>query len=94
MRSLKNELMDILACPICKYHPLALDIFQRLNTEISEGTIFCSNCLRWYPIIDEIPHMLPDDLRNRKEDISFLKKWKKQVSSTILEKGKPFNLSK
>ncbi len=31
--------------------------------EIVEGMLTCPECGRWYPIIDEIPELLPDDLR-------------------------------
>jgi len=84
--------MDILACPIDKYHPLELYVFKE-EEEVVEGIIVCPKCLRWYPIRDEIPEMLPDELRNRKEDIEFLVKWKEKVPERILLEGKPFNLS-
>jgi len=41
--------------------------------EIEEGILICSNCNRWYPIIETIPHMLPDDLREEKDDLSYEK---------------------
>ena len=40
---------------------------------IIEGAIFCSKCSRFYPIMEEIPIMLPDDLRDKKHEIEFLK---------------------
>ena len=46
--------MDILACPIDKYYPLQLYVFEE-KEEIVEGLIVCPKCLRWYPIRDEIP---------------------------------------
>ena len=60
-------------------------------SEIDEGVIFCEKCNRWYPIIETIPQMLPDDLRE-KEEINFLKKWKSKLPNTITANGKPFNL--
>jgi uncharacterized protein YbaR (Trm112 family) len=83
--------MEILACPIDKYYPLELYVFEE-KEEIVEGLIVCLKCLRWYPIRDEIPEMLPDQLRNREEEISFLKKWKDKIPSKIVREGKPFNL--
>jgi len=88
---LKKKLMDILACPMCKHYPLELYVFKE-NDEVTDGVIVCSKCLRWYPIIDEIPHMLPDELRDANEDKSFLKRWKEKVPCNVLEEGKPFNL--
>jgi uncharacterized protein YbaR (Trm112 family) len=83
--------MDILACPIDKFYPLELQVFKE-SEEIDSGIITCPKCNRWYPIIDEIPHMLPDDLREQTEDITFLEKWKENISPRILSEGRPFNL--
>ena len=60
--------------------------------EIVNGLLYCENCGRWYPIEDEIPRMLPDDLRDRNKDASFLSKWKARIPVKILREGKPFNL--
>jgi uncharacterized protein YbaR (Trm112 family) len=89
----KRKLIDILACPIDKHYPLDLLVFKE-EKEIIAGLIVCSKCLRWYPIRDEIPEMLPDELRKEHEDLPFLKKWKDQVPKEILQKGRPFNLKK
>jgi uncharacterized protein YbaR (Trm112 family) len=61
-------------------------------TEVDEALIGCKKCHRWYPVIETIPHMLPDDLRNDDEDVAFLKKWSSKLSQTVLNEGKPFNL--
>ena len=90
---MKKKLMDILACPIDKYHPLELHVFEEKD-EITEGIIVCPKCLRWYPIRDESPEMLPDELRNEKDEIPFMKKYKQKFPSKILTEGKPFNLGK
>ena len=90
---MKKKLMDILACPIDKYHPLELHVFEEKD-EITEGVIVCPKCMRWYPIRDEIPEMLPDELRNEKDEIRFMKKYKQKFPSKILTEGKPFNLGK
>lgn len=60
--------------------------------EITEGMIICPKCLRWYPIRDEIPEMLPDELREKKDETPFLKKWKTKIPEKILTEGKPYNL--
>lgn len=90
---MKKTLMDILACPMCKSHPLELHIFEERD-EIVSGLLICPSCDRYYPIIDEIPHMLPDDLRQRDEDLKFLETWKSKVPQKILDEGKPFSLKK
>lgn len=88
---MKRKLMDILACPIDKYYPLELHVLEETE-EIVEGVIVCPKCLRWYPIRDEIPEMLPDKLRNKKDELPFLQKWKAKVPKRIATEGKPFNL--
>jgi len=85
--------MNILACPIDKYYPLELHVFEE-DDEIIEGVIVCPKCSRWYPIRDEIPEMLPDELRKKNEDLPFLKKWKARIPKKIVAEGKPFNLKK
>jgi len=83
--------MEILACPIDKYHPLELHVFEEKD-EIVEGVIVCPKCLRWYPIRDEIPEMLPDELRKEVDDLPFLQKNKKKFPENIVKEGKPFSL--
>jgi len=36
--------------------------------------------------------MLPDELREEKDEIPFLKKWKDKFPPKIVTDGKPFNL--
>jgi len=55
---MKRNLMDILACPKCKFHPLDLKVKKEVDGEIVEGTITCSKCRIDYPIEDAIPNML------------------------------------
>jgi len=88
---MKKRLMDILACPICKHHPLELKVFAG-GEDIEEGMLTCTECNRWYPIIEAIPHMLPDELREEREDRDFLVKWKKEAPEGVLRSGKPYNL--
>lgn len=86
---MKKQLLDILACPIDKYHPLELYVFEEKD-EIIEGVIVCPKCLRWYPIREEIPEMLPDELRKETEDLPFMKKWQSRIPEKIVVGGKPF----
>lgn len=88
---MKRRLMDILACPINKYYPLELHVFEE-KEEIIDGMIICPKCSRWYPIRDEIPEMLPDELREEKDELAFLQKWKEKIPQKILTEGKPCNL--
>jgi uncharacterized protein YbaR (Trm112 family) len=61
--------------------------------EIDQGVLFCESCKRWYPIIDQIPRMLPDKLRKEKEDLEFLQKNRDKLGE-IVQVGLPFNLGK
>ncbi|MCZ6613300.1 MAG: Trm112 family protein [Thaumarchaeota archaeon] len=62
------------------------------SKEIVSGVLVCRECSRWYPIIDEIPHMLPDELRNPREDIPFLEKNKDALPKNLIFSGKPSHL--
>jgi len=63
-----------------------------IRYEIVEGLLYCDNCKRWYPIIDEIPRMLPDNLRRKEDELKFLSKHKHELPKVIIEEGLPFNL--
>lgn len=89
---MNRKLMEILACPIDKHFPLELVELNAKGEIISEGTIFCSKCSRYYPIIEEIPIMLPDELRDKNQDIEFLSKYKSTLPEKIVTKGAPWHL--
>jgi uncharacterized protein YbaR (Trm112 family) len=103
---MKRWLMDILACPAsdCR-SKLELEVFASHNLEaegeiveeIDEALITCPKCGRWYPVIDGISCMLPDNLRmdgkQRIEETAFLKRWKDKIPTEIIENGIPFNLA-
>jgi uncharacterized protein YbaR (Trm112 family) len=55
---MKSTLMEILACPKCKYHPLELRSTKEEKGETLEGVITCPRCHIDYPIEDGIPNML------------------------------------
>lgn len=91
-------MLDILACPIDKYYPLELVEIDTVEDKtinenvIKEGVLFCSQCSRFYPIIEEIPVMLPDELRDKEKDIQFLQKWHEKIPSKIVKNGNPWHL--
>ncbi len=45
-----KELLDILACPLCKE-----------EVKLEDGKIVCTKCGRRYPIKDDIPIMLIEE---------------------------------
>ena len=89
---MKKSMMDILACPIDKTHPLELYEIKKKDETISEGALVCTKCSRFYPIIEEIPIMLPDELRDKKLEIDFLKKNKENLPEKIVKTGLPWHL--
>lgn len=84
--------MDILACPMDKTHPLELFEIKEKNQIVEEGVLFCVKCSRFYPIIEEIPIMLPDELRDKKQDIEFLNKNKNKLPEKIITQANPWHL--
>lgn len=67
----------------------------KIETEIESGMLFCEKCYRWFPIIETIPQMLPDEYRDEKKDLLFLKDL---LDKDLLDKEffklnlKPFNI--
>ncbi|MFC1875555.1 methytransferase partner Trm112 [Chloroflexota bacterium] len=55
---MKRELMDILACPVCK-RDLQLSVTEENETGIVAGSLYCPRCNVHYPIVDAIPNLLP-----------------------------------
>ena len=84
--------MDILACPIDKSHPLELIEINEYLDVISEGVLFCLKCSRFYPIIEEIPIMLPDELRDKKLEVEFLKRNRSVLPEKIVAGANPWHL--
>lgn len=89
---MKKSMLDILACPIDKHYPLELFEILSEGQIVKEGILFCTKCNRYYPIIDEIPVMLPDELRERQRDIDFLKKWQGNIPDKAIKQGNPWHL--
>jgi len=60
---LKKELMEILACPVCKGE-LELRVETEENEDVIAGSLHCARCGEKYPIEDSIPNLLPPPLRS------------------------------
>ncbi len=60
---MKKELMDILACPVCKGE-LELKVEAEKEDEVVTGSLVCHRCNETYPIEDTIPNLLPPDMRS------------------------------
>ena len=62
------------------------------NEIIQEGLLLCRTCMRFYPITEEIPIILPDELRDKKKDIEFLHLWNKSIPENLLKNLKPWTI--
>ena len=59
---MRKDLMDILACPVCK-GSLELKVGEEEGDDVIKGTLLCAACNERYPIEDSIPNLLPPQLR-------------------------------
>lgn len=65
----------------------------KIETEIESGLLFCEKCNRWFPIIETIPQMLPDEYRDEEKEIQFLQTNKNLMDDEFFKQDlKPFNL--
>ncbi len=60
---MKEELVEILVCPVCKGH-LGLTVTERDDAEIVTGSLYCRGCDYYYPITDAIPNLLPPEMQD------------------------------
>jgi len=89
---MNKKMMEILACPIDKHHPLEIFEIETKDEIVLEGALFCTDCSRFYPIIDEIPIMLPDELREKELEMDFLNKNKDNLPEKIIKQASPWHL--
>lgn len=89
---MNKKMMDMLACPIDKHHPLELIECTSKDDTVQEGALYCTDCTRFYPIIQEIPIMLPDELRDKEQDIQFLKDNIDSLPEKITKQASPWHL--
>ena len=88
---MKRTMLDILACPIDKHFPLELYEIVSDKAAVKEGILWCTICNRYYPIIEDIPVMLPDELRDKERDVTFLEQWKDKLPDKVIKEGKPWH---
>jgi len=65
----------------------------KIEIEIDSGIILCEKCHRWFPIIQTIPQMLPDEYRDADKELEFLKNNKNLLDENFFNQDlKPFNI--
>jgi len=89
---MNKKMMDILACPIDKHFPLEIYETETREDLVIEGALYCTECSRFYPIIEEIPILLPDELREKDQDVDFLNKNKNNLPEKIIKQASPWHL--
>lgn len=57
---MKERLMDILCCPVCRGE-LTLNVSLKKGEEIAEGEMLCKRCEHGYQITDGISDLLPQE---------------------------------
>ncbi len=72
--------------------PEALGCSKCMSIEVEEGVLLCKTCSRWYPVMEGIPRLLPDHLRDREEDLEFLRRFRERLPREVIEEGRPHNL--
>lgn len=71
---MKLPFLNKLACPFDK-NDLTIKIFKQEQEEILEGILTCAHCQRYYPIVQGIPIMSPDEYREIRLEIPLLETW-------------------
>lgn len=64
---MKQDLLDILCCPVCKGELELVDPERSEDGEIVAGVLRCGDCPFDYPIEDGIPNLLPPDMQQSAE---------------------------
>ena len=59
---MRKDLINILACPVCKSR-LELEIDEAERDDVISGTLLCAECNESSPLADSIPNLLPPQLR-------------------------------
>lgn len=58
-----------------------------MGINIQSAVLLCPNCGRWYPVLNKIPRMLPDELRSAREDTDFLQLFGERLPKDVVARG-------
>ncbi len=77
---MKDSLLKYIGCPYCLrelacYPSRPSGSAAAADPEIQEGVLACPECRRFFPIIDLLPELLPDGLRDWKRDLARFEAW-------------------
>lgn len=54
---MKKELLKYLCCPSCK-SDFKLEVFEKRDSDVVSGKLFCKHCFKSYDVVDSIPVIL------------------------------------
>jgi SAM-dependent methyltransferase len=74
---MKNELLDVLACPSCGGGALGLTVREERESSVAEGDLHCPGCRRTYPVTEAVPRLVDRDELRRSPSKSFGYQWLK-----------------
>ncbi len=80
---MKRWMLDIIACPIDKSYPLELREFKSNDDEVVEGVLICLRCNGIYPIVEGIPLLLQEELRDKEIEQAFMERWKDEINKIV-----------
>ena len=60
---MKKELMDIIACPVCK-GALELQVVEEHGDDVITGSLQCPQCSQTYSINEAIPDLTPPNIKD------------------------------
>ena len=82
---MKIKTIDKLCCPFDKGDVKLDTIEQTLQKDIRLGSLTCSQCRQFYPIISGIPIMNPDEYRDLRIESIYYKYLKLEESNRKME---------
>jgi SAM-dependent methyltransferase/uncharacterized protein YbaR (Trm112 family) len=68
----------------------AADPARNFEVEIEDGLLICTGCGRWYPVIAQLPEILPDHLRDAGRDRQFFDSVAEAMPSDLRERLRDF----
>lgn len=76
---MKAETIQKLCCPFDKADLVLHIISQNVEKNILEGLLTCKQCNRYYPIMNGIPIMSPDEYREFELEQPLINSWQKNL---------------
>lgn len=73
-----------MVCPF-DHGELKMTVYNEKEEEVFEGMLTCEHCQRYYPIVQGIAIMTPDEYREIKFELPLLERWGEQV---VIKEGK------